>query len=142
MFEYKMEIGSLFDELGQRVKKVDKQVMSLIGQLVVSDIHINFRNEKAPNGEKWKPLANSTIRRKIKKSGVVRMLQDTGNLKNSLNYNAYTNKVKIGYGAKYSVFHQMGTRYMPIRKILPTKIDEIDLNSIKDILDNYLRKGL
>jgi len=128
----------VIDKLDEKVKNVDKDVMGLIGQLVTSDISLNFRDEKDPKGDKWKPLKDSTIRAKIKKSGVVRMLQDTGTLKNSLHYNAKDNEVRIGYTAKYSIFHQLGTKYMPQRKILPTELDEIDINSINNILQNYL----
>ena len=120
--------------LQSALKRIPDRAMAYVGQSIKSNILLNWKQGKDPGGKAWAPLAPSTIRAKRRKSGKVVMLVDTGNLKNSLNYRAETNKVRIGYSVKYSIFHQLGTRFMPQRKILPTDESEIDLEEIKEIL--------
>jgi len=138
MFKITIKADDILDDVYKKLD-INKPTMQIIGQVVESDILLNFRDGKDPSGKKWTPLKPNTVRKKLKKSGVVKMLQDTGNLKKSLNYKAYKNKVKIGYGAKYSIYHQMGTKYMPIRKILPTNITEIDIDRINEVLREYFK---
>jgi len=122
------------DNIGNRVAKIDSKTMTKVGQTIKSDLLFWFRNEESPDGKKWAKLKKSTVKSKIRKSGVVRKLQDTGNLKKSLNFRAGRDKVEIGYGVKYSVFHQLGTKVMAARKILPTDSSEIDMEEIEKII--------
>lgn len=121
------------DDIVRKVSEIPSSVMAEIGQTIKSDLLLNFRSEQSPDGSSWADLKPSTIKSKLKKSGKVVKLQDTGNLKKSLNYTASSGEVKIGYGIGYSVFHQLGTKNMVARKILPTEISELDMEEIERI---------
>ena len=51
-------------------------------------IREQFNKEQSPDSQKWKPLAESTIRRRKKqhKRGNMKILQDTGELRRSIAY--------------------------------------------------------
>ena len=73
-------------------------------------INERFEKEQSPTGEKWKPLSERTkaIRRKKHKSGNMKILQDNGELRRSITYEAGTNYVRIGSVLKYARIHQFG----------------------------------
>ena len=56
-----------------------------------------FEKEQSPEGEAWKP---------IQRDG--KILSDTGELKKSVQYQAYKNGVIIGSKLKYARIHQFG----------------------------------
>jgi len=123
------------EKLDDNLKKVSKNTMSKVGQVVETDILLGFKNETDPSGKKWAGLKPSTIKSRLRKGvGEIKILQDTGNLKKSLNRKASEGSVTIGFGAKYSVFHQLGTGDMEARKILPTEPEEIDMEEIERII--------
>ena len=116
-----------------KVSSIKHTTMNLIGQTIKSDILLNYIEEKEPNGTPWADLKPATIREK-RKIGKEKKLIRTGNLKKSLNFRAKTGEVKIGYGMSYSVFHQLGTKNMVARKILPTEVSEIDMEEIERLI--------
>ncbi len=123
-----------FDNIDKKLKSLGSvKTMKLIGQTVKSDILLNFNEGKDPSGKAWAGLKPATVREKAR-IGKEKILQRTGNLKKSLNYNPSKGKVEIGYGIKYSVFHQLGTKNMVARKILPTESSEIDMEEIESII--------
>ena len=124
----------VFDRIQKQLKAAPKSALKKIGQAVYSQIRLHYKNAEDPSGQAWRPLKPSTVRQKVRKSGKVVPLVDTGNLRNSLNYRVDGDKLRIGYSARYSVFHQLGTKFMPKRKILPTDVDELDMEEIKEVL--------
>lgn len=69
-----------------------------------------FDKEQAPDGTKWQPLSPTTIKLRMKrhKSGNMKILQDTGELRRSVKYKAFPKYVIIGSNLKYSRIHQFG----------------------------------
>ena len=69
-----------------------------------------FDKEQAPDGTKWKPLSRMTIALRLRrnKSGNMRILQDTGELRRSIKYEAGNNYIKVGSNLKYARIHQFG----------------------------------
>ena len=69
-----------------------------------------FEKEQSPSGEKWKPLSDMTIaiRRKKHPTGNMKILQDNGELRRSIHYEAGNNYVKVGSVLKYARIHQFG----------------------------------
>ena len=69
-----------------------------------------FDKEQSPSGEKWKPLSEMTIaiRRKKNPTGNMKILQDNGELRRSITYEAGNNYVKVGSVLKYARIHQFG----------------------------------
>lgn len=88
-----------------------RQFWASVGMYVQRQtIRERFNKEQTPEGKKWKPLAESTIRRRKKrhKRGNMKILQDTGELRRSIAYEAGNNSVKVGSVLKYARIHQFG----------------------------------
>ena len=88
-----------------------RQFWSSVGMYVQRQtIRERFNKEQSPEGQKWKPLADATIRRRKKrhKRGQMKILHDTGELRRSIAYEAENNSVKVGSMLKYARIHQFG----------------------------------
>ncbi|MEM0953292.1 MAG: phage virion morphogenesis protein [Pseudomonadota bacterium] len=72
-------------------------LMDEVGRIMVSDTRLNFRQQRGPNGEKWKPTARGG-----------QILSDTGRLRNSIRYDAGVDQVRIGTNIIYGPIHQFG----------------------------------
>jgi len=89
-----------------------------------------FAGGFSPTGERWAPLAESTVARK----GHATILVDKGNLRQSLtvlgssdNVNAVSERGSLfGTRDAKSVFHQFGTSRMPQREHVGTNDDGVD----------------
>ena len=84
-----------------------KSVGSYIQRQTINE---RFKKEQSPNGEKWKPLSVMTkaMRSKKHKKGNIKILQDSGELRRSIAYEAGNNYVKVGSVLKYARIHQFG----------------------------------
>ncbi len=88
-----------------------RQFWSSVGMYVQRQtIRERFNKEQSPEGQKWKPLAESTKKKRLKrhKRGVMKILHDTGALRRSIAYEAGNNSVKVGSVLKYARIHQFG----------------------------------
>ncbi len=105
-------------------------------------IQRNFREE----GGKvcgWAPLADSTIERRMarrNKSGMIRILQDTGGLRERWKHTWGKDHAAVVSAVEYGIFHETGTKKMPQRRILPT-LEEI-WPSIEKLFDEHIRRAL
>jgi len=118
----------------------NSQVYNLIGMAIYSHIKENFVNEKDVKGKRFAPLKQSTIKQKQRQGKIpYKILRDTGQMLNSLNYKTFPGGVVIGYDVPYAIYHEYGTRKMAQRKILPTEIDELPIKEIQDIVLSYLK---
>jgi phage virion morphogenesis protein len=93
--------------------------LAAIGQLVVTETDLGFREERDPWGRAWQPLSEFTLEQRRKGDGVVRILRDTGNLANSINYQVSAGSVSVGTGVSYASTHQFGEGGIPRRAFLP-----------------------
>ena len=83
----------------------------LVGMYVQKQtIKERFDKEQAPDGTKWKPLSPARIKQRLKrhKSGNMKILQDTGKLRRSVQYEAGQTYVRIGSNLEYARIHQFG----------------------------------
>lgn len=72
-----------------------------------------------PNGRRWRPWRDSTLRSRQRKGNTGRgLLNDTGNLLKSIYYSIRGNVVTIGTRLRYARFVQEGTRRMAAREFL------------------------
>ena len=100
-------------KLRQRLKtaaeklKDMRPLWSSVGMYVQRQtIKERFNKEQTPEGEKWKPLAHATIKRKKRhKRGQMKILHDTGELRKSITYEAGNDYVKVGSKLKYARTH-------------------------------------
>lgn len=133
-------------------------------------IHERFDKEQSPNGEKWKPLSSSRVKQRMKrhKSGNMKILQDTGELRRSIKYQADDEGVIIGSNLNYAKLHQFGgtrtlkregtykhnysktkregERYSYQRQIrIPARpylgITQSEVEHIKELLIQYMKRG-
>jgi len=90
------------------------------------------------DGQSWAPLAEATIKRKQRKRKKERKLQQDGELLGTITYQANSQQVEIGSGAKHSVYQQFGTKNIPARPFLfVTAEDEAEIGEIvRDFIDS------
>jgi len=85
-----------------------------MGQRLIMSTAENFKNEQSPGGEDWKPLAGITkaLRRRGKKDGEPKILQDSGRLRNSVTSQVTMNidktSLEFGTNVEYAKTHQFG----------------------------------
>ena len=120
-----------------------RQFWSSVGMYVQRQtIRERFNKEQSPEGQKWKPLAESTIRRRKKhhKRGQMKILQDTGELRRSIAYEAGNNSVKVGSILKYARTHQFGRGKIPARPFLG--VTESEKNHIVSMFGQYIKRHI
>lgn len=111
--------GKLADNLS-RLAQVPSQISQTVANKINEQFTKQFSTGTDPYGKSWKPLKESTIRRK---HGDNRVLLDTDKM--------YESTVAVpmrGAGIElrttgYAGYHQAGTRYMVARPVLPGRSD-------------------
>ena len=105
-------------------------------------IRERFNKEQSPDGQKWKPLAESTIKRRKKrhKRGNMKILQDTGELRRSIAYEADSHSVRVGSKLKYARTHQFGRGKIPARPFLGITNNEKE--HITSMFRQYLKRHI
>jgi phage gpG-like protein len=101
---------SLLKKLFVRMRDAKPFMRTAYSTLGYKNIMTHFSDESGPDG-KWAPL-------KYRKGAI---LQDTGNLRNSVLNNARdngVNSVVVFANAKYSGFHNYGTPTIPKREFM------------------------
>lgn len=101
-----------------------------------------FDKEQSPDGQKWKPLAPSTVkhRKKRHKKGNMKILQDTGELRRSIAYEPEDNCVKIGSKLKYARTHQFGRGKIPARPFLG--VNDMEKQQIISMFRQYVKRQI
>lgn len=100
--------------LGELTKGDFTVPLQRMGQRLVRSTSENFKNEQSPDGEPWKPLAGITkaLRRRGKKDGEPKILQDSGRLRNSITSQVTMNvdktSLEFGTNVEYAKTHQFG----------------------------------
>ena len=123
----------------------------LVGMYVQKQtIKERFDKEQAPDGTKWKPLSPARIKQRLKrhKSGNMKILQDTGELRRSVQYEAGKTYVRIGSNLEYARIHQFGgTIHFKKRKgsvTIPARpylgVTQDERRHINDTLKAYLKR--
>lgn len=99
-----------------------------------------FDKEQSPDGKRWATLAPATVMRRILKhrSMTYRILQDTGELRRSIAYEATKNGVRIGSKLKYARTHQFGRDNIPARPFLGVTPEELE--HIKKMLRTAIKR--
>ena len=77
--------------------------MDRLGRAMVSDIDMNFRRSRGPDGTPWEGLKH--------RSG--QPLRDTGRLQRSITYQATDTETEVGTNLKYAAVHQFGATIKP-----------------------------
>lgn len=113
----------------QKMERIRKRMPNLsepnkaVGVLLDSWVQRNFKTEGGNVGG-WAPLKAGGRKKKGKALNVTaRILQDTGVLRAS--FVSFSDKKSAGIGSElpYSKFHEIGTKHIPIRRMLPKNRD-------------------
>lgn len=119
-----------------------KPFWQLVGMYVQKrTVKERFDKEQSPDGVKWQALSPGRVkqRRRRHKSGQMKILQDTGELRRSIQYEAGNNYVRIGSNLKYARVHQFGSSKIPARPFLGIT-DAERRYILQDMLEAYLKR--
>ncbi len=105
-------------------------------------INERFEKEQAPDGSKWKPLSPARVKQRLKKhkSGKMKILQDVGELRRSITYEAGKNYVRVGSNLKYAATHQFGRGNIPARPYLG--VTQIEKAHILSMCRAYIKRHI
>lgn len=155
MIDLSVEVNSaaldrVLDKLVRGMKNLHP-VMDSIGQELESRVSGRFETETDPQGQKWAPWAEST-KETYPADGHGRILDRYGDMLRSLNHQADSGSVRVGFGAVaskagdvYAVYHEFGTWKMPRRGLLfadPEQgtLGKEDEASVLDILGVWIEE--
>ncbi len=155
-----LEIG--VNELGVAQVKLERlarraadahPLMDAIGAAMESSTMQRFEDERAPDGQRWKPSL-----RALQSGGVT--LTDTGRLKGSMTHRATRDTAEVGTNVIYAGVHQGGATIRgksggrlkfaipglgfrsPLEVVIPARpflgIDQDDRDTIEELVDGYL----
>ena len=126
---FKLNDKELHDYLvrAKRFATKPTAMMRAVGLEAEALIQESFREGRAPDGERWKPLAvrRGASKRAARRRGNIRArqsdqpLRDTGALMRSVSHRASVQAVRAGVTKKYGGYHQTGTKHIPRRPFLP-----------------------
>ncbi|MES2948634.1 MAG: phage virion morphogenesis protein [Pseudomonadota bacterium] len=142
------------DLLTQLLGRMDdlQPAMQGIGQELNSRISARFETRSDPMGRAWAPWAEST-RENYPKDGRGLLLERYGDMLKSLNFQADSTAVRVGFGAVaskkgdvYAAYHEWGTVKMPRRGLLFADPDAGTLApgdeaAVLDIISGFLLPG-
>lgn len=120
-----------------------------IGEYVSRRVDEGFRREQDWYGVPWVPLSPKTIKRKLSQRppAIQKKLQNTGLLRASFSYQVGPHFVEVNSnrvtknGIPLYILHQLGTRRMPKRELLPNEqqgLPPTDSQEITDIIGDYV----
>lgn len=112
------EVLGAFNQVSDRLSDLTPFFQDL-GEHLVRRIDDGFRNQTDPYGSAWAPLAASTLKEKVRKKRITKILQSRGTMRSTLTYQAGRDRLVIGFNTFYATFHQRGTKRMVKRQLLP-----------------------
>jgi phage virion morphogenesis protein len=120
-----------------------KPLFADIGEYLLRCTQENFENERDPEGRPWQALHPKTVARKAKQRKIRKILQQDGDLRGGINYQASRRGVAIGSPSPYAAIHQLGGRAgrnraanIPARPYLG--LSQSDLEEIRRIAIDFL----
>lgn len=115
MAQFSLTLRISSDDLERKLAEIIKKMNAPaplyrnIGEYLVRQTQrVRFNSETDPDGVPWAPLAPSTLRRKRKIGAIMKTLQERGNLRRSIAYQADSQGVAVGSNLKYAALHQFG----------------------------------
>lgn len=121
-----------------------------IGEYTLKRVDDGFRKEQSFYGVPWQPLKPKTIKQKQKKRQITKILQATGLFRASFSYDAGTDFVEVGSnrvgknGISIGMLHQLGSRRLPRREVLPNEqqgLPQADTQEILSIISDHIENA-
>ncbi|MEC4804747.1 MAG: phage virion morphogenesis protein [Jaaginema sp. PMC 1079.18] len=115
-----------------------------IGEYLVLRTQERFDDQQDPKGQRWQPLKASTLARKTRLRKILKILQQDGDLRTSIAYQATNRDVSIGTNRVYGAIHQFGGMAGRGRRVrIPPRpylgVDDADRAEIVEIIEEHLR---
>jgi phage virion morphogenesis protein len=123
-------------DISKRCKNLEPPLTGW-GRQLVEQTKRQFETETDPDGEKWADLAPSTLKQKRKQGYPDKTLTRTGEMMESVGFEATAKTLSLKVGKNYAKWHQQGTNRLPKRKILGISSDR--LNSGAGLVRAYIR---
>lgn len=123
----------------KQLEKIPDTIAAEVAPKIDADLKAQFDKGVNAYGNAWKPLSESTLRRK---GGDARILRRTDTLSSDVSAEAVGNSGIQMTVPNPGTYHQTGTRHMPARKILPdgTALPRKWQKYIQDALDRATDK--
>lgn len=108
----RIQVSSNAAEVGRALLDASKRIGNMlplyqdIGAYMERSTDQRFAQEVDPDGRAWRPLSPNTLASKRNS----KILNETGQLRDSLAYEASRREVVIGFADKKARWHQFGTR--------------------------------
>lgn len=138
-----MEIHVNIRELNKQLKAMMRRGHNLtdVNMQLAQILHVMVEDEfenNGPGGGKWKAFAESTLRRR-RRSATPMLLQDTGDMVNSLQPNAGPDFAELFTNKEYARFHLEGDG-VPKRDFFDIDVDKA-LETFGQILAEEIGRG-
>jgi len=101
-----------------------------IGQYLLLSTDTHFQQETDPQGKRWKSNSPRTIAQKKAQGRILKILQSTGRLRDSINYTASRDRLVVGTNVAYAAKNQKERQFLGI-----SAEDEIEIVAI---LESFL----
>lgn len=136
------EIQQALGQLQTRLSNL-LPVFKNIGEYMVLATTERFDKEVDPQGSSWHPLTTATIERKRRKGKILKILQQDGDLRRTIVYQASADQVEIGTNRIYGAIHQFGGQAGRGRSVtIPARpflgVSEAEQSEILAIIQDYL----
>lgn len=146
IMEIKVQVIGM-NKLLDKIRKNAKTITDLtpfwhsVGQYMIKRTIKNFEHEQSPEGIKWTPLSLLRIkqRKKRHKGGRIKILSDTGELRRSVAYKAFSDKAVFGSNLIYAKTHQFGRGNIPARPFLG--VTDEDKNKVLSMMRSYIKRN-
>lgn len=134
--------GGLDKAMGTAARRLAdrKQLLSTVGEALVSGTQQRFLDGEDPEGKAWDPSHRAT-----EHGG--KTLTDTARLMQSIDYAATADSVMVGSNVVYARIHQMGGQAgrghkvtIPVRPYLG--VSKADMAEVKRILHEFMASAL
>lgn len=103
-----------------------------------------FKSESDPYGRNWESLSPSTIKNKSRKKQIQKTLQATGRMRASTVSQSFKREFVHGFNDPKAKFHDLGTKHMPKRQLLPDDTRGLSSKSVKELeslVEDYLNRS-
>ncbi|WP_027178595.1 phage virion morphogenesis protein [Maridesulfovibrio bastinii] len=136
---FKMDMSKLMRGVGAAAERVQhsQELMDAIGETLVSSTIQRFQDGAGPDGKRWKPSKRA-------ESEGGQTLVKSGQLRNSISYEASPKMVCVGTNKIYARIHHLGGKAGRGLKVkLPARpylgIDDEDRAEIKELMMEELK---
>lgn len=145
-------VSDMLDQLSKRMASL-QPAMNDIGMAIETRVSGRFETRTDPLGKAWAPWAEST-RENYPEDANNQLLNRYGDMLHSLNFDATSSSVRVGFGAVaskagdvYAAYHEWGTETMPRRGLLYADpvagtISPDDEQTVLDVIEGFLLAGI